>query len=194
MTRCFQSVALLPTCLSNFKAMRKFKLSIAWLRDVTRSYEKTSYSILKRAPGRCSGHSEIFINVTQHGRMMGIFSLCLHLIPFSIYDLARPQLMEEDVKCLMFLLIALTLVSHRWTTGLDLSKIVASRTKAHYQSLRNLSFKHQRAYRVYELRTTWQLLCGYQNFRTEVLTFIICVPCVAAGNWLLIETAGFIYS
>ena len=36
--------------LSNFKAMRKFKLRISRLRDFTRSYDKTSYWILKRGP------------------------------------------------------------------------------------------------------------------------------------------------
>ena len=47
------SAALLPMCLSNFKAMRKLKLSISRLRDFTRSNDKTSYRILKRGPGCC---------------------------------------------------------------------------------------------------------------------------------------------
>ena len=42
--------ALLPRCLSNFKVMWWFKLSISWLRDFTRSYDKTSNRILKRDP------------------------------------------------------------------------------------------------------------------------------------------------
>ena len=42
------SAALLPRRLSNFKAMWKFKLPISRLRDFTRSYDKTSYRILKR--------------------------------------------------------------------------------------------------------------------------------------------------
>ena len=41
------SATMLPMCLSNFKAMRQFKLPISRLRDFTRSYDKTSYSILK---------------------------------------------------------------------------------------------------------------------------------------------------
>ena len=45
------SAALLPKCLSNFKAMGKFKLRISRLRGFTRSYDKTSYWILKRDPG-----------------------------------------------------------------------------------------------------------------------------------------------
>ena len=45
------SAALLPICLSNFKAIRQFKVPISWLRDFTRSYEKTSYPILRRGPG-----------------------------------------------------------------------------------------------------------------------------------------------
>ena len=38
-------------CLSNFKAMRQFKVPISWLRDFTISYEKTSFRILRRGPG-----------------------------------------------------------------------------------------------------------------------------------------------
>ena len=45
------SAALLPMCLSNFKAIRRFKVQISWLRDFTRSYEKTSFRILRRGPG-----------------------------------------------------------------------------------------------------------------------------------------------
>ena len=37
-------------CLSNFKAIRQFKVPISWLRDFTRSYEKTSFRILRRGP------------------------------------------------------------------------------------------------------------------------------------------------
>ena len=43
--------AALSVCLSNFKAMQWFKLPISWLQDFTRSYDKTSYRILKRGPG-----------------------------------------------------------------------------------------------------------------------------------------------
>ena len=43
--------ALLPMCLSNFKAMRSSKLPILWLRDFPRSYDKMSCRILKRGPG-----------------------------------------------------------------------------------------------------------------------------------------------
>ena len=37
-------------CLSNFKAIRQFKVPISWLRDFTRSYDKTSFRILRRGP------------------------------------------------------------------------------------------------------------------------------------------------
>ena len=40
-------------CLSNFKAIRQFKVPISWLRDFTRSYEKTSFRILRRGPALC---------------------------------------------------------------------------------------------------------------------------------------------
>ena len=45
------SAALLPMCLSNFKAIRRFKVQISWLRDFTRSYEETYFRILRRCPG-----------------------------------------------------------------------------------------------------------------------------------------------
>ena len=45
------SAAVLPMCLSNFKTIRQFKVQISWLRDFTRSYEKTSFRILRRGPG-----------------------------------------------------------------------------------------------------------------------------------------------
>ena len=41
-------------CLSNFKAIRRFKAPISWLRDFTRSYGKTSFRILRRGPGNGS--------------------------------------------------------------------------------------------------------------------------------------------
>ena len=44
------SAAVLPMCLSNFKAIRQFKVPISWLRDFTRSYGKTSFRILRRGP------------------------------------------------------------------------------------------------------------------------------------------------
>ena len=45
------SAALLLTHLSNVKVMRWFKLPISRLRDFMRSYDKTSYRILKRGSG-----------------------------------------------------------------------------------------------------------------------------------------------
>ena len=45
------SSVLLPMGLSNFRAIRRFKLPISWLSDFARSYDKTSYKILKRGPG-----------------------------------------------------------------------------------------------------------------------------------------------
>ena len=42
--------ALLPMCLSNFKAIRQFKVPISWLWDFTRSDDKTSFRILRRGP------------------------------------------------------------------------------------------------------------------------------------------------
>ena len=47
------SAALLPKCLSNFKAMLWYELQISRLRDFSRSYDNTPYRILKRSPGFC---------------------------------------------------------------------------------------------------------------------------------------------
>ena len=78
---------VLPMCLSNFKAIRQFKVPISWLRDFTRSYEKTSFRILRRGPGTCfvvrfpadhNGFGKIFTTfaadtgaryTNQHGRV-----------------------------------------------------------------------------------------------------------------------------
>ena len=53
-------------CLSNFKAIRQFKVPISWLRDFTRSYGKTSFRILRRGPGssyHCISHSFCYIGL-----------------------------------------------------------------------------------------------------------------------------------
>ena len=50
------SAALLPMCLSDFKAMRQFKVPMSWLRDFTRSCDKTSLRILRRGPEDNIGH------------------------------------------------------------------------------------------------------------------------------------------
>ena len=63
------SAALLPKCLSNFKAIRQFKVPISWLRDFTRSYEKTSFRILRWGPG-CHFKTAMFNLVL----LIGIFT------------------------------------------------------------------------------------------------------------------------
>ena len=45
------SAAVLPKCLSNFRAIGQLWRQISWLRDFMRSYDKTSHRILKRDPG-----------------------------------------------------------------------------------------------------------------------------------------------
>ena len=45
------SVALLPICLSNFKAIRQLKVTLSWLRDFAISYENTYFLIFRRGPG-----------------------------------------------------------------------------------------------------------------------------------------------
>ena len=45
------SAAVLPRCLPNFRAIGLFLIQISRHRDFMRSYDKTSYRILKRGPG-----------------------------------------------------------------------------------------------------------------------------------------------
>ena len=68
------SAAVLPMCLSNFKAIRQFKVPSSWLRDFTRSYEKTSFRILRRGPVSFPSHHQVF-NVTDvmMDERMGIY-------------------------------------------------------------------------------------------------------------------------
>ena len=46
------SAAVLPICLSNFRAIGQFQIQISRLRDFVRSYSKTSFRILKQDPAR----------------------------------------------------------------------------------------------------------------------------------------------
>ena len=50
--------ALLLMCLSNFKAIRRFKVPISRLRDFTSSYDKTSFQILRRGQGLCNSSED----------------------------------------------------------------------------------------------------------------------------------------
>ena len=61
----------LPMCLSNFKAIWQFKVPISWLRDFTRSYEKTSSRILRRGPARCVRGKAFWAG---YGRIVGLNS------------------------------------------------------------------------------------------------------------------------
>ena len=70
------SAALLPMCLSNFKAIRQFKVPISWLRDFTRSYDKTYFRILRRGPGVSNTSS--WWNTSLHCGCP-ILCLCFHI-------------------------------------------------------------------------------------------------------------------
>ena len=51
------SAALLPQCLSNFRTIGKVHTRISWLRDLMRSWDKTSVRLVKRGSRvyRCMG-------------------------------------------------------------------------------------------------------------------------------------------
>ena len=55
------SAALLPRCLSNFRAIRPLQHPISWLRDFTRFGGKTSYRLVNRGPALCM--TELFKQV-----------------------------------------------------------------------------------------------------------------------------------
>ena len=63
-------------CLSNFKAIRQFEVPISWLRDFTRSYEKTSFRILRRGPGTKLVTTRL-VNSLQH--ICGDICVIFHL-------------------------------------------------------------------------------------------------------------------
>ena len=73
-------VLLLPRCLSNFKAMRRFNLPILWLRGFTIFYGKTSNRILKRRPGRngCKRTWNTMADTFHMESILIIFHTCLH--------------------------------------------------------------------------------------------------------------------
>ena len=50
------SAALLPRCLSNFRAIRPLQHPISRLRDFTRFGGKTSYRLVNRGPGKSHQH------------------------------------------------------------------------------------------------------------------------------------------
>ena len=53
--------ALLPRCLSNFRVIEQFQIQILQFWDFTRSYNKTSYRILKQGTGQMS--TQIYDNI-----------------------------------------------------------------------------------------------------------------------------------
>ena len=71
------SVALLPKCVSNFKAMRKFKLRISRFRAFTRSCDKTSYWILKRGPGCEEAVIFLFFAHVHHQHVSLLFQIII---------------------------------------------------------------------------------------------------------------------
>ena len=59
------SAALLPRCLSNFRAIRPLQHPISRLRDFTRFGDKTSYRLVNRGPGTCRISGGIQMSGTQ---------------------------------------------------------------------------------------------------------------------------------
>ena len=76
------STAVLPRCLSNFRVIGQLYIQIPRLRDFTRSYNKTSYRILKRGPGL----HELTVGKLYTQRLM---SGPQYLIIFLLYSLYK---------------------------------------------------------------------------------------------------------
>ena len=70
------SVALLPMCLSNSKAMRRFKLPISRLRDFTRSCDMTSYRNGTLEP------RNLILSVIFHNTSTHVIPACLCRVRF----------------------------------------------------------------------------------------------------------------
>ena len=85
------SAAVLPMCLSNFKAIRQFKGPISWLRDFTRYYEKTSFRILRRGPGAHQAASRYlnwrWLTLLTHIYIAGCQLFNCRLIPKTQWNL-----------------------------------------------------------------------------------------------------------
>ena len=55
------SAALLPRCLSNFRAIRPLQHPISWLRDFTRFGGKASYRLVNRGPAKATFGTIVFL-------------------------------------------------------------------------------------------------------------------------------------
>ena len=60
------SAALLPRCLSNFRAIRPLQHPISRLRDFTSFDGKTSYRLVNRGPGKCPDEGETQSNKSRY--------------------------------------------------------------------------------------------------------------------------------
>ena len=78
---------MLPMCLSNFKAIRQFKVPISWLRDFTRSYEKTSFRILRQGPGSVNNSTRTTPNDGRKMLLKDVHSENTRLYLISDYDI-----------------------------------------------------------------------------------------------------------
>ena len=81
------SAALLPRCLSNFRAIGQFLIQISRLRDFTRSYGKTSFRILRRGtcnPGLGSGAPHVTYYFCLHSNDAQCFQQWRHPLRFQV--------------------------------------------------------------------------------------------------------------
>ena len=79
------SAALLPICLSNFRAIMQFYIQISQLKDFARSYNKMSYQILKQGPDLCQWITTALTNALWLLEKYNIFAamiICKQLIFF----------------------------------------------------------------------------------------------------------------
>ena len=83
------SAAVLPSCLSNFRAIGQVQIRFPLLRDFAISYNKTSYRILKQDQGgsvlisqlemfsiNSRDHDLIFLTTSRHGYASTLLALC----------------------------------------------------------------------------------------------------------------------
>ena len=90
------SAALLPMCLSNFRAIGKVQTQISWLRDFTRSCGKTSYRLVNKDI-ECWFDSFLHLSCKHSGQTPKLIAFCRYQIWWLWY-----------VKLVYFISVVLT--------------------------------------------------------------------------------------
>ena len=103
------SAALLPRCLSNFRAIRPLQHPISRLRDFTRFGSKTSYRLVNRGPGQLQvelrpGSGTVYLRMYEASIWIAEYGItCIHIEqdpPMAYFVLIQQYDVIE--KCILF--------------------------------------------------------------------------------------------